>query len=117
MAVFRQICLFDITTEQEERLIAGNTEQQLFIRLRQRQLGELETRATLIIQKFSRMMIQRLRWIKLRNSRLDAVLRIQRSYRGYRRWKIIPKLVKRRRENMRIMIQKYMKGYLLRKWF
>ena len=108
---------FKISAEQEEHLVMAYSEQQLFIKLRQRQLAAIEGFAILMIQKFIRMIIQRLRWIKERTKRLDAVCRIQRSYRGYRRWRIIPKMLRQRKERNCIIVQKHLQGYLARKRF
>ena len=40
---------------------------------------------------------------------------IQRNYRAYRRFRILPKLLRKRKEDATILVQKFIKGYAMRK--
>lgn len=61
------------------------------------------------------MISKRLWWIELRAVRWQAATMIQNNYRAYRRWNIIPKMLKAARKEAATIIQKYMKGYALSK--
>jgi hypothetical protein len=113
IAVFGELADIEYTEAQTERLVQRLTEQQLFIKLRQKQMALIEERAAVRLQKFARMMIHRLKWLQIvsdlfltlqRKRRIDASMMIQRNYRQYRRFRIIPKLIRRRKQNACVVL-------------
>ena len=46
--------------------------------------------------------------------RHGAAKMIQKNYRGYRRWNVIPKIMRRRKYNAAETIQKIMRGFKVR---
>ena len=73
----------------------------------------MEVAASIIIQKFVRMINKRLWWISTRQRRTDAAKMIQKNFRLFRRWNVIPKLMRARKHNSAAILQKYMRGYLI----
>jgi len=59
------------------------------------------------------MIIKRIWWIKTRELRTKAASMIQKNFRLFRRWNVIPKLMRSRKNNSAEIIQKYLKGYIV----
>eukprot|EP00356_Strombidium_inclinatum_P007770 CAMPEP_0170509988 /NCGR_PEP_ID=MMETSP0208-20121228/65516_1 /TAXON_ID=197538 /ORGANISM="Strombidium inclinatum, Strain S3" /LENGTH=230 /DNA_ID=CAMNT_0010793401 /DNA_START=2213 /DNA_END=2905 /DNA_ORIENTATION=- len=94
------------------------SESELFIRLRRKHFLQIELKAVVIIQKFFRMSIKKKWWTSIRDTRNGAASKIQKNYRSYRRWNIIPKIMRIRKENAALVCQKLLQGYRIWKgWY
>ena len=59
------------------------------------------------------MFINRTKYLKTIALRKESASRIQRSYRNYRKWSMLPKVWRQHKSNAAIVIQKYLRGYLV----
>ena len=57
------------------------------------------------------MLIKRVAYLNLLELRLSSAIRIQRKYRAYHTWSLLPKAWKMHKHNAAKMIQKYLRGY------
>jgi len=58
-----------------------------------------------------RMCLKRRAFLKIQKKRTDAVNLIARNFREYRRFNVIPKILKKRKNENATVIQKFLKGY------
>ena len=109
------------------------SEKQLYIKLRRKHLAKVEAKAVVILQKFTRMIINRIWWIgvvspffalfllifdilKTQHALwIEAARMIQKNFRNYRKWSIVPKVMKMRKINCARTLQKFMRGFVSRK--
>ena len=75
----------------------------------------MENRAATIIQKNVRTMIWKDLWRRTKEKRHAAARMIQRNFKEYRRFKVIPRAIKARRMLAATVIQTKMRGFVVRK--
>jgi len=74
-----------------------------------------EEKAAIVIQKWIRLKLYRKRWFSYFRRRREAAAIIKRYYRYYRRYNVIPILMKLRKDSSALTIQKVLLGYIVRK--
>ena len=83
------------------------------IKLESKWLILKEKEAVVRIQAAARMFIKRIAYLRLIEARHEAACRIQRCFRNYRRWSSLPKVWKLHKRKMAILLQKYLRGYIV----
>jgi hypothetical protein len=71
--------------------------------------------AAVKLQTFFRSAIKRMQFVKYMADRLKSCMMIQRCYREFRRCKMVPRAIKFFKDSAATKVQKYMKGFLVRK--
>ena len=74
-------------------------------------------RCALKLQTQFRMWRKRRDFVRYRDNRESAALRLQRFWKRYHMWQMIPRALKERKERAAIEIQKYLRSYISNKYF
>lgn len=109
LAMFQE--QYGVVITKLENHIDRFSEEYLYSVLFRKYHKQIEHRAAIKIQAYYRMSVPRKQWLAVWNRRNQAAIMIQRNYRVYRRFKILPKMFQDFKHSKAIVIQKYMRGY------
>ena len=116
--VFKHQGIFLHPNKNQSKVIFNTlTEKQLYIKLSKKWTTRAENIAATIIQKNVKRMIIQAKYRHLQKIRNNAALKIQRVYKEFRRFAILPRMIKTRKLKAVGMLQKFCKGYIVYKKF
>ena len=93
--------------------IENLSDRQLLIKLEHKLHQKREKWAAIQIQAIARRFLMRIKYLKILDTRHNSAIRIQRCYRNWRTWTIIPRIWRKHKTNAAFLVQKYLRGYLV----